>query len=209
MTGRVQQRINLNDGHALGTRCNLHDLFTGFDLSLLDDAKIKTGSAMRHEQCRHLRFVHADADPIAGDPRLRHLKDGTSDAIAIPDANLAIGQPVDGEILPELAIAEIASTELGLPIPVRIDLVYKDRPMLAAMPRQIPLPSPSMLSRRTMRRPLTGVFQIPVWTVFPRHATPRGRPTFTESRRGIASFSRSSILALLPSRVLSRGALRR
>jgi hypothetical protein len=28
-----------------------------------------------------------------------------------------------------------------------------------------------------------------VWTVFPRHATSRGRPTFTESRRGIARFS--------------------
>jgi len=50
--------------------------------------------------------------------RLRHFKDGTPDAISIPDANLAIGQPIDGEILPELPIAEIASTELVLPIPV-------------------------------------------------------------------------------------------
>jgi hypothetical protein len=114
--GRVQQRINLRDGHTLGARSNLHDLVAGFDLSLLDDAKIEAGSAMRHEQCRHLRFVHADADPIAGDARLRHFKDGTPDAIPIPDAHLAIGQPVDREILPELPIAEVASAELGLPI---------------------------------------------------------------------------------------------
>src|SRR5258708_5011396 len=118
MTGGVQQRINLRDGHTLGTRSNLRDLVSGFDLSLLDDPKIEAGSAMRHEQCRHLRFVHADADSIAGDARLRHFKDGTPDAIAIPDAHLAIGQPVDGEILPELPIAEIASTKLGLPISV-------------------------------------------------------------------------------------------
>ena len=121
------------------THSNLHYLLAGFDLSLLDDAKIKARSAMRHEQCCHLRFVHADADPIAGDARLRHFKDGTPDAITIPDANLAVGQSVDGEILPELPIAEIASTKLGLPIPVRVDLVDKDRPMLAAMPHQIPL----------------------------------------------------------------------
>jgi hypothetical protein len=49
---------------------------------------------------------------------LRHFKDGTPDAIAIPDAHLAIGQPVDGEILSELPMAEIASTEPGLPMPV-------------------------------------------------------------------------------------------
>jgi len=42
MTGRVQQRINLRDGHTLGTRSNLHDLLAGFDLTLLDDAKIKS-----------------------------------------------------------------------------------------------------------------------------------------------------------------------
>jgi hypothetical protein len=94
MTGRVQQRISLRDGHTLGTHPNLHDLFAGFDLSLLDDAKIKAGSAMGHEQCRHLRLVHADADPIAGDARLRHFENGTPDAIAIPDAHLGIGQPV-------------------------------------------------------------------------------------------------------------------
>ena len=48
MTGRVQERINLRDGHTLVTGSNLHDLVAGFDLSLLDDAKIEAGSAMRH-----------------------------------------------------------------------------------------------------------------------------------------------------------------
>jgi len=38
MTGHVQQGSDLGDGHALGTRRDLHDLVAGFDLSLLQDA---------------------------------------------------------------------------------------------------------------------------------------------------------------------------
>jgi hypothetical protein len=44
--------------------------------------------------------------------------------------------------------------KLSLPIAVRIDLIDKDRAMLAAVPVQIaPWPSPSRLSRRAIRRP--------------------------------------------------------
>src|SRR5580693_3137769 len=42
-----------------------------------------------------------------------------------------------------------------------------------------------MLSRRTMHGPLTGAFQMPVWTVLPCQETSRGRPTLTESKRPI------------------------
>src|SRR3984957_6984128 len=42
-----------------------------------------------------------------------------------------------------------------------------------------------MLSRRTRRGPLTGVFQMPVWTVLPCQVMSRGRPTLTESKRPI------------------------
>ncbi len=37
-----------------------------------------------------------------------------------------------------------------------------------------------------MRQPSTGVFQMAVRTVLPRHMMSRGRPTLTESKRGIA-----------------------
>src|SRR5271155_3542137 len=43
-----------------------------------------------------------------------------------------------------------------------------------------------MLRRRTMRGPLIGAFQMPVWTVLPCQVTSRGRPTLTESKRPIA-----------------------
>src|SRR5216683_6763614 len=118
--------------HGPGIRRNWHDLVAGLDLPLLKDTKIEAGSTVRDGQCGHLRLAHADADPIAGNARLRHFKHGGPDPIAITDAHLFVGQPVDGKILPELPIAEVASAELALPIAIGVDLVNKDGPTLAA-----------------------------------------------------------------------------
>src|SRR6516164_1000192 len=57
----------------------------------------------------------------------------------IADANFRIRQSFDCKILSELAIGKVVSTELVLPITVRFDLVDKDCPVFAAMPRQISL----------------------------------------------------------------------
>src|SRR5262249_52390956 len=80
---------------------------------------------------------HADADPIAGDARLRHFEQGIADPVMIADAHFSIRQSVDCKILSELAIGKVVSTELVLPITIRFDLVDKDCPVFAAMPRQI------------------------------------------------------------------------
>ena len=142
MAGLVQQPADLRDGHALGPLDDLHDLVAGPDLALLDDAKVKAGSVVRDEQGCHLRLVHADADPVAGDARLRHFKHRTPDPIAIADAHFVVGQPVDGEILPELPVAAVATAELALPIAVGVDLVDKDSPLLAAVSDRIALTVP-------------------------------------------------------------------
>src|SRR5215471_18280934 len=57
----------------------------------------------------------------------------------VADAHFSIRQSLDGKILAELAIGKVVSTELVLPIPIRFDLVDKDCPVFAAMPRQISL----------------------------------------------------------------------
>jgi hypothetical protein len=49
---------------------------------------------------------------------------------------------VNREILAELAVSEVVAAKLGLPIAVRIDLINKDRAMLAAMALQIALTIP-------------------------------------------------------------------
>src|SRR5439155_5430257 len=48
-----------------------------------------------------------------------------------------------------------------------------------------------MLSRLTRRRPCTASFQMAVRTVLPRHSMSRGKPTLTESSRGIETPLRS------------------
>jgi hypothetical protein len=75
----------------------------------------------------------------------------------IADAHFSIRQFFDCKILSELAIGKVVSTDLVLPITIRSDLIDKDCPVFAAMPRQVSLaipidvePSchPSTLNRR-------------------------------------------------------------
>ena len=108
---------------------------------------------MRDQQCRHLRLVHADAAAIAGDARLRHFEQGTADTVAIADAHVGIRQSIDREILSELPIDEVVSAELVLPVTIGLDLVDEDCAVLAAMPPISPWASPSIFSRRVIRRP--------------------------------------------------------
>ena len=94
---------------------------------------------MRHDERRHLRLIHPDAEPVAGDARLRHFEQRASDPVTVADAHLGVGQAVDREILAELTVSEVAAAKLSLPIAVRIDLINEDRAMLAAMALQIAL----------------------------------------------------------------------
>src|SRR6516225_8406358 len=57
----------------------------------------------------------------------------------IPNAHFSIRQSLDCKILSKLTIGKLVSTELILPITIRFDLVDKDCPVFAAMPRQISL----------------------------------------------------------------------
>src|SRR5215510_5038579 len=57
----------------------------------------------------------------------------------IADVHFTIRESFDCKILSELAIGKVVSTELVLPITIRLDLVDKDCPVFAAMPRQISL----------------------------------------------------------------------
>ena len=74
MTGHVQQGIDLEDSHALGTRRDLHDLIAGRHLAFLQNTEIETGSPVRDQQRSHLRLVHADAHAVTSHARLGDLK---------------------------------------------------------------------------------------------------------------------------------------
>src|SRR5579864_6724799 len=140
MTGQVEQRVDLYDGHAFRAIGDLHNLVASFHLALLQHAQIKARFPVCDKQRSHLRLVHADADPVAGDTRLRDLKKGTADTVLIADADLLIGQALDSKILPELSEHEVVSAELTLPVVIGIHLVDEDSPLLPSVPGQISLP---------------------------------------------------------------------
>src|ERR1700749_850 len=140
MAGHIEQRIDLEGGHALGARGDLHDLIASFNFALCQHSEIEAGSTMRNQQRGHLRFVHTNADAVAGDAWLRYFEQSAADPVTIADAHLCVRQPaLDGEILPELPIGEVLSTQVILPIAIGVDLIDEHRPVLAAMASQIPL----------------------------------------------------------------------
>jgi len=89
-----------------------------------------------------LRLTHPDAEPVAGDARLRHFEQRASDPEPVADANLGVGQAVDREILAKLPVNEVIAAKLCLPIIVGLKLINEDRAMLAAMALQIALAVP-------------------------------------------------------------------
>ena len=111
VTGHVEQRIDLGHAHALGPGRDLRDLVAGLDFAFLQHTEIEAGSAVLDHQRGHFRLVHADAEPVTGDARLRHLEQGAADPVAVSDTHLCIRQAIDGEILSELSIGEVVSSQ--------------------------------------------------------------------------------------------------
>src|SRR4029453_11011923 len=109
---------------------DLDDLVSRTDLALPEHAQVEAGAMMGHEQRGHARLVHAQANPVAGDPWLRDLELRAADPVAIADAHLVVRQAVDREVLAEVSVREIVPAELPLPVAVRLDLVDQDRTLL-------------------------------------------------------------------------------
>jgi len=94
---------------------------------------------MRDEQGGHARLIHAYADAVAGDARLRHFEDCVADAISIADADFVIHESFDCEVFSELAEIKISATEELLPVAVGVHLIDKDGAMLSAVTGEISL----------------------------------------------------------------------
>jgi hypothetical protein len=94
---------------------------------------------MRDEQRWHARLIHADADAVARDARLRNFKYRATNAVAIADAHLAIEKSLDGEVFAELAKGKIAPAQKTLPVMVRVHLIDKYRALFSTVTREIGL----------------------------------------------------------------------
>src|SRR5262249_4822701 len=131
--------VDLGDGHALRRLSHLHDLVARLDLAFLEYAKIEPRSPARGQQRWHPRLVHANAHAVAGDARLCHFEERAADAITVADADAIVGQPFEREVFAELAVDEVFSLQLRLPVAIRFDLVDEDRALLAAVSREVAL----------------------------------------------------------------------
>jgi hypothetical protein len=68
---------------------------------------------------------------VSGTPRLRNFEQSAADAIAIADADLAVGEAFHREVLSELPECEIGSLQFTLPIVIGIHLVDKHSPVFS------------------------------------------------------------------------------
>src|SRR5205814_3602707 len=115
------------------------DLVPGGDLALIQYPQVEPGPVVGHEQRRDPWVGQPDADPVAGDPRLADLELGGADAVPVADADLVVGQALDGEVLAELAVPEVVPVQVPLPVPVRVELVHQDGALFAAVAGEVAL----------------------------------------------------------------------
>src|SRR5579863_4512230 len=139
MSRQIQQGVGVGHTDSLRTVSNLYNVVACTNFSFLQHAKVESWSVMFYEQGWHTRLVHADADAVAGHAWLRYLKFSTTDAVAIADADLVIGKPLDGEVFSELAESKIVAAQKALPVMVGINLVDEYGAVLPAMTFEIGL----------------------------------------------------------------------
>ena len=139
VSGEVEQPVDLGGRHLFRARGELEDLVSRLDLALSEHAEVEAGPAMGDEQGGNARVVHANAHAVTGDARLRDFEDGGADLVAVADAHFVVAQSLDGEVLAELPVDEVASSELALPVPIGVDLVDEHGALLAAVPGGIAL----------------------------------------------------------------------
>src|SRR5262249_35802946 len=139
MIGRIEEGVDLYDGHSLLRLSDLHDFVAGAHHSFLQDTEVEPRPSAGCQQCRHPGLVHPYADAIAGNARLSDLEQRAADLITVADANGIVGQSFDREVLAELSVDEVGSFQLLLPITIRFDLVDEDGALLTPVPGQVAL----------------------------------------------------------------------
>src|SRR5262245_35591269 len=139
MSGRVEERVDLRDGHPLVRLSHLHDFVAGAHLALPQDAKVEARPSAGGQQSRHSGLVHPNADAIAGNARLGDLEQRAADLITVADADGIVGQSFEREVFAELSVREVGPLKLLLPIAIRFDLVDENGALLTPVPGQVAL----------------------------------------------------------------------
>jgi hypothetical protein len=139
MIGRIEQCVDLGDGHSLVRLSHLHDFVARAHHAFPQDAEIEPRPSAGCQQRRHPRLVGPNADAIAGDAGLRDLEQGAADLKTIADANGIVRQSFNRKILAELSIDEVGSVQLFPPVAIGFDLIDEGGSLFAAVATQIGL----------------------------------------------------------------------
>ncbi len=136
---QIQEGVNLGHSDSLGTVSSFYNIVIRRDSPFLQYAKVESWSAMFYKKRRHARFIHADAYSVARHAWLRYLKYCVTNAILIADADLVVGQPLNGEVFSELAESKIVAAQELLPVVIRVHLINKNGTLFSAMTGEIGL----------------------------------------------------------------------
>src|SRR5882724_8837983 len=139
MIARIEEPVDLCDGHSLLRLSHLHDLVTSVRPAFLQDAEVEPRPSAGCQQCRHPGFVHPNAHAIAGNARLSDLEHRAADLITVADARGIVGQSFDRKVLAELSMYKVRPLQLLLPMAIRFDLVDEDGSLLTPMPGDVAL----------------------------------------------------------------------
>src|SRR6476619_2748945 len=171
LAGQVEQRVDIGDAELMRTPAGQHDVVARMDEALADNPEIEARAMLRDKEIGHLGHAEAHADAKAGDAGLSDFELGLADPVAVADADVAIGQPADGEVLPEVARLQVIAAQVVAPVVLRLGLVDHDGALLSAMPREVTLAVAVDVETTRHHRPLdrrlpdTGVNSLAV----PRH----------------------------------------
>lgn len=137
--GEVEECVGVGDAEFLGALADEGDLVADLDVSLGEDAQVEAGAVVGDQQGGHGGFAQAHTDAVAGDARLGDFEFRLADAVPVADAHFVVGQPVDGEILPEAPERQVIAAELLPPVPVGLQLVDEYGTDVTAMTGQVSL----------------------------------------------------------------------
>jgi hypothetical protein len=139
MIGRIEQRIDFRNGHALSRLSDFNDFVARTHRAFTQHPEVEPWPTAGCQQCRHPRLVHSNTDPIAGNTRLSDLEECATDLITVANAYGIVSQPFDREIFSELTVDEVSPLQMLLPVVMRFYLINEDSSLLTAVPSQVTL----------------------------------------------------------------------
>jgi hypothetical protein len=108
---QIDEGADLTDAHRARAHGDPFDPVAGPDPALVEDAHIEAGTPVLVEQHRHASLTEAHPDLEAGHARLGDLKQRTTNAVPVADADLVVGHPFDREVLAEAPATQIVSSQ--------------------------------------------------------------------------------------------------